>query len=80
MGEFQGENHFCPKRRQKLVSHLSKNIVFIPKTFGKNSEVRLVDRHATHYIWHKTKTAFHKKKRLFNVLKGSEIKQDFRLI
>ncbi len=35
MGEFQGKSHCWPKRTQRLVSHLPKNILTIPKTFGQ---------------------------------------------
>ncbi len=35
MGEFQGKSHCWPKRPQRLVSHLPKNILIIPKTFGQ---------------------------------------------
>ena len=35
MGELQGENHCWQKRTQRLVSHLPRNILMIPKTFGE---------------------------------------------
>ncbi len=35
MGEFQGKSHCWPKIIQRLVSHLSKNILIFPKTFGQ---------------------------------------------
>lgn len=34
-GRFPGENHCCPKRTQRLVSHLLKSILMILKTFGE---------------------------------------------
>ncbi len=33
MWEFQGKSHCWPKRTQRLISHLPKNILIIPKTF-----------------------------------------------
>ncbi len=35
MGEFQGKSHCWLKRTQRLVSHLSKNNLIIPKIFGQ---------------------------------------------
>ncbi len=34
-GEFQGKSHCWPKRTQRLITHLPKNILIIPKTFGQ---------------------------------------------
>ncbi len=35
MGEFQDKSHCWPKITKRLVSHLPKNILIIPKMFGK---------------------------------------------
>ncbi len=65
MGEFQGKSHCWPKRTQRLVSHLPKNILIIPKTFGQifcgDKKNWLFGRCVSRYIWRKTNTAFHKK-------------------
>ncbi len=37
MGEFQGKSHCWLKRTQRLVSHLAKNILIIPKILDKYS-------------------------------------------
>ena len=34
-GRVQGQNHCWQKRTQRLISHLPKNILMIPKNFGK---------------------------------------------
>ncbi len=66
MGEFQGKSHCWPKRTQRLVSHLPKNILIIPKTFGQifcglmRQKFNLLEC-VSCYIWRKTNTAFHKK-------------------
>ncbi len=34
-GRVQGKSHCWPKRTQRIVSHLPKHILIIPKTFGQ---------------------------------------------
>ncbi len=67
MEEFQGKSHCSPKRTQRLVSHLPKNILIFLQDFWANilwadeTKVELFGRCVSHYIWRKTNTTFHKK-------------------
>ncbi len=67
MEEFQGKSHCWPKITQRLVSHLPKNILNIPKNSGQifcglmRQKLEVFGRCVSLYIWRKTNTAFHKK-------------------
>lgn len=57
------KNYCWPQRTQRLVSHLPKHILMIPKTFGKTfcGLTRQMPNLLCCYFWCKTNTQFYKK-------------------
>lgn len=63
----QGKTYCWPNRTPKLISHLPKSILMIPKTFGRifchlmREKFNFFGRFDSHYTWYETNTAFIKR-------------------